>query len=218
MDVIIRTLDNENYSIKFSSDENLTVSDLKDRIVQLKGFTREYIKLVFKGKILSDQAAFKEAGIVNGAQLVIVVKKPKEASQPLEDARPVEDVQQVDDSSDDVLPDDEPEGIPASFQQLLQNPVELLREMMNVNPMVQNNRNQVENMLNNPEFVTSVANMTQQMMNNFQQQLTQEEEADIRTLVEMGTDRITAITYYRQCNNDIQLAASIILDDQQYED
>lgn len=77
MKFTLKTLQRDTFEVDI--DENLTVSDLKKKIEEEKGagYAAPNLKLIYAGKILSDEKAMKEYDI--SAFIVVMVSKPKAA-------------------------------------------------------------------------------------------------------------------------------------------
>ncbi|XP_028274393.1 UV excision repair protein RAD23 homolog B [Parambassis ranga] len=81
MFITLKTLQQQTFKVEIDEDE--TVKTLKERIEQEKGkdhFSVAGLKLIYAGKILSDDTALKEYKIDEKNFVVVMVTKPKTAS------------------------------------------------------------------------------------------------------------------------------------------
>ena len=79
MKLTVKTLQQKTFTIE-SQDQD-TVLDLKKKIQESQGFSFELQKLIHSGKILSDDSLVKDLNIQEKDFLVVMVTKPKAASQ-----------------------------------------------------------------------------------------------------------------------------------------
>lgn len=87
MDVILKPLKGDNFHVKVEVTDK--ICDVKKKIEELKpDFPADALKLIYNGKILSDESTIQDSGYLSTGFIVVMVAKAKPAAAPRTEAAP----------------------------------------------------------------------------------------------------------------------------------
>ena len=257
MEVIIQTLRQESFNI--SIEEDNTVGQLKEKVSQVKEIPEgKELNLIYNGSVLeNNDKTLTEYGIKNETKIVMLIRKKKvtEENQNSKEENSIvkeektENVQEVTVDPQEVTPTglnifDNDNNQFGEIEQLktmmMQNP-QLLTKMLMLSPTIQKlsqeNQDQLQEKLNDPEFVNEIMDeiltdpsILQKILSTLNNgidsisnsddgnqyiNVTPQEKQDIDDLVALGYDENLVLQYYLVCDRNKQATASMLMAEKQ---
>jgi len=244
MEITIQTLRQE--SFKIIIEEDSTIEQLHEKVLEVKEVPEgKELNLIYNGTILEDgNKTLTEHGIKNETKIVMLIRKKKIIKESQEPKVNIVEEDKIE--TQEVTPtglnifdsDNDQSGEIEQLKTLLMKNPQLLVKMLMLSPTIQNlsqeNPDQLQEKLNDPDFVNDImnelltdpsilqtilsaigGNMSNSDDGNQYIDVTPQEKQDIEDLVALGYDENLVLQYYLVCDRDKQATASMLMSEKQ---
>lgn len=207
-------------------DTSVTFNSITKQVLDSFNMNNEQntLKYIYKGTILKSEQKLSEIDNENPTIIILANKKTQQAqqSQQAQSAQPVQQAQQAqlvhqqEQSSNMISLDSESHNPISALQVSVIGVLTIIRNDPRLLEMFNNNFEELQQLLIQPEFGIMIQSIIQNMNGSHNQHLPELDQSDydkIKILEAFGYSKDKCVEAYIICNKNIDMAASMLLDE-----